>query len=162
MTDLLIVRHGIAFDYDPTRWPDDVGRPLTADGIEKFERAALGLRLILPVPQMVLVSPFTRAEQTAEILQRVAGWPQAQEEATLSSGMPATAALPALKTGAVASLAIVGHEPQLSELIGLLCGGIVDMKKGGVARLEVDGWVSGGATLLALLPPKAQRALRQG
>ena len=30
--DLYLVRHAIAFDADPTQWPDDSLRPLTPDG----------------------------------------------------------------------------------------------------------------------------------
>ncbi len=45
---------------------------------------------------------------------------------------------------------LVGHEPDLSTVIAQLTGARVDLKKGGIAVLRIEG---GGAELLALLRP---------
>ena len=63
----------------------------------------------------------------------------------------------------VASVALVGHEPDLSELASrLLSGGedvvAIEMKKGGVACLGVDD-LDGAAVLRWLAPPRILRAL---
>ena len=42
--DLYLVRHAIAFNPDPTQWPDDSQRPLTPEGQKRFKRAARGNR----------------------------------------------------------------------------------------------------------------------
>src|SRR6266545_3883121 len=65
----------------------------------------------------------------------------------------------------VASLALVGHEPYLSELASILLTGrptslTMEMKKGGVAHLRLDdGLRRGTASLRWLVTPKVLRAL---
>jgi phosphohistidine phosphatase SixA len=62
-------------------------------------------------------------------------------------------------------VALVGHEPGLSELASYLragSGGAVDleMKKGGAALLSIDGTPQAGSALLRwLLTPKVLRSL---
>ena len=73
--DLYLVRHAIAEDRDHARWPDDADRPLSAKGIERFEREARGLATLVPDVDILLASPFSRAWHTAEILTKEAGWP---------------------------------------------------------------------------------------
>src|SRR5215212_9836596 len=43
LMDLYLVRHGVAFDPDPARWPDDTQRPLTPEGEKRVLKAARGL-----------------------------------------------------------------------------------------------------------------------
>ena len=54
------------------------------------------------------------------------------------------------------SVAMVGHEPVLGELVGRLLGGqaMVAFRKGAVALLDIDA-AEGRGTLLALVPPEA-------
>ncbi|HEY6678046.1 MAG TPA: hypothetical protein VI411_03995 [Actinomycetota bacterium] len=65
----------------------------------------------------------------------------------------------------VASLALVGHEPNLSELASILLTGrptslTMDVKKGGVAHLWLqDGLRRGTASLRWLVTPKVLRSL---
>jgi phosphohistidine phosphatase len=64
------------------------------------------------------------------------------------------------------SVAVVGHEPWLGELIGWLTAGdprageALVIKKGSVSWLEGSA-VPGGMSLRALLPPRVLRALRE-
>jgi phosphohistidine phosphatase SixA len=55
-------------------------------------------------------------------------------------------------------IALVGHEPVLSELIGRLLGGraLVTLCKGAVAVLDIDA-AEGRGRLLALVPTEAVR-----
>src|SRR2546429_6764465 len=62
--ELLVVRHAIAFERSPRRWPDDAERPLSPQGAARARKAALGLKRITPRPARVLVSPLRRARQT--------------------------------------------------------------------------------------------------
>lgn len=158
--DLLVVRHAIAEERDPARWPDDAVRPLTAAGAEKFARAARRLARVVPAPVCVLASPYARARQTADILALQARWPFAQEMSALTPDVTADALVDALQGLDTASgpLAIVGHEPQLSLVIAFLCGARVELKKGGVARMSVAAWGEGGATLRLLATPKMLRS----
>lgn len=161
--DLLIVRHAIAFEHDPLRWPDDAERPLTMEGEVAFRKAARGLATLVGPPVVQLSSPFVRAWRTAEILAEEAGWPAPEPFKALEAGRDAHGVLDELNDiQSGPTVALVGHEPMLSELIGLLVGGAsVEMKKGGVARVDAHSVNPGGATLRWLLPPKVLRAARR-
>jgi phosphohistidine phosphatase len=161
--ELFLVRHAIAEDRDPERWPDDAHRPLTEEGRELFRQAAGGLARIAPSVDAVLASPFVRAWQTAEILAE-AGWPAPEQCEALEAGRAIAGVLKVLRQRAgIASLALVGHEPDLSDLAARLLAGredalVIEMKKGGVASLMVQDDLS-GASLRWLATPKILRAL---
>lgn len=164
--DLYLVRHAIAFNRDPTRWPDDGDRPLTPEGEDRFRKAARGIRRIVPNVDVVLSSPFPRAWRTAELLEEEAGWPSPKPEPVLEADRSPAEAREVIKSHLdVASLALVGHEPYLSELASILLIGSptslsMAMKKGGVARLWLDGGLRPGtASLVWLVTPKVLRAL---
>ncbi|HEX6663750.1 MAG TPA: histidine phosphatase family protein [Gaiellaceae bacterium] len=166
--NLYLVRHAFAAHADPSRWPDDSKRPVTADGARRFAAAARGLRRLVPDVDVVLSSGFARAWETAEILRDVTGWPEPRECAALEAGKPAESGLEALRERDEASVALVGHEPYLSRLASLLCAGGEDvmnleLKKGAVAFVVVDGEPSPGNGLLRWsVRPKILRALDRG
>lgn len=165
--DLIIVRHAIAFGRDPKRWPDDRARPLTPEGITRARRAAKGLERLLERPQSLLTSPLTRAKQTAEILTQVAKWPAAVECAALSPKESPEAVLEALRSQRHKTIAVVGHQPELGELLAACMPGpaqarAFELRKFGVALLTFDGVPRAGqATLRCLLAPRLLRALRR-
>src|SRR3954468_17149609 len=88
--DVYLVRHAIAATRDSAQWPDDSERPLTSEGEARFRKAARGLRRVAARVDVVLASPYVRAWQTAEILERAAGWP-APERAPELEAMRSTA-----------------------------------------------------------------------
>jgi phosphohistidine phosphatase len=163
--DLYLVRHGVAFDADPVRWPDDSQRPLTADGQKRFSSAARGLKRLAPGVDVLLSSPWVRAWTTAELLEHEAGWPAPVACEALAERGTAEV-LQALKPYAGSrAVALVGHEPSLRELASYLLtadtGHLqIELKKGGVVRLELDETVRpGSARLIWLLSPKILREL---
>jgi phosphohistidine phosphatase len=161
---LYLVRHAFADHADPARWPDDSKRPLTKDGIRRFEAAARGLRRLVPDVDAVLSSGYARAWETAEILHDAAGWPKPEECAALEAVRPAASALNVLRDRGEESVALVGHEPYLSRLASLLCAGDedelqLDLKKGGVVTLDVGAIEPRGAYLRWAVAPKILRAL---
>ncbi len=163
---LYIVRHAIAFDQDPARWPDDSLRPLTPDGERRFRRAARGLKQVVPDVEIVLSSPWVRAWRTAEILAERAGWPAPRPcEALTGDSSPLDVVKALTGLAAPDSVALAGHEPQLHMLVSVLLTGDPDalhvtLKKGAVVALDVEGAVRpGAATLEWMLPPKLLRAL---
>jgi phosphohistidine phosphatase SixA len=111
-----------------------------------------------------------RAWQTAEILGTEAGWPAPQALPVLESDHPPAEVLSALRTvGGAASLALVGHEPQMHALAALLLAGagpqpeedgvLVEFRKGGVACLRLHGSpASGRASLVWHATPRLLRA----
>jgi phosphohistidine phosphatase len=164
--DLYLVRHAVAFDYDPAQWPDDSQRPLTPEGQKRFKRSARSLKGLLPGIDLVLSSPWVRAWQTAEILEGEAGWPKPVACEALESGRAPAEVLQALQPfTSYGAIALVGHEPNMHELASYLLTADtnhaqIEMKKGGVARLEVgEGLRPGAGRLVWLLPPKVLRAL---
>jgi phosphohistidine phosphatase len=158
--DVYLVRHAFADHADPARWPDDTKRPLTAEGRERFRRAARGLEVLVPTVEAVLSSGWTRAWQTAELLHEVAGWPAPEELPELEGARRPAAAAEALRGRSEGSIALVGHEPHLSSLASLLLTGSesgleITLKKGGVIALELDG----AASLLWSATPKMLRRI---
>jgi phosphohistidine phosphatase len=103
----------------------------------------------------ILFSPKTRARQTAELAAE--GWRRGQRELMrehepLASGFDGAQALEALShVGADERLLVVGHEPDLSQTVADLTGGRVDLKKGGLAVLRLEGV---GGELVVLLRPR--------
>jgi phosphohistidine phosphatase len=158
--ELLVVRHAVAFERDPAKWPEDRERPLTKQGARSFRRAARGLASITEPPDVVLSSPFVRAWRTAEILHDV-GWPEPQPlEALAADRGPEQAIAALVEWRSLERVAIVGHEPMLGRICRILTGyGAIELKKGAVARLGVSALEPGGATLRWLLPPKVLRRL---
>lgn len=165
--DLYLVRHAAAAD-DVALWPQDRDRPLTPEGEKRFRRAARGLGTLVPRVDVMLSSPFRRAWQTAELLQKEAGWPQPVETEALEAGRAPAEVLLALQAYAsAASVAVVGHEPTMHQLASYLLTAEasqarLDFRKGSVARLELapaDGLRPGSALLRWLLAPKVLRAI---
>jgi phosphohistidine phosphatase len=163
---LYVVRHGIAEHRDTTRWPDDRDRPLTADGEDRFRGTARGLGKLVGAPGAVYSSPLVRAWQTAEILREEAGWPPPQEVAELEPGGTAKQIVEAIRVDEQLDVvAVVGHEPNLSEVVSHLLAGSsealsIDLKKGGTICVETSGPPEpGSATLLWAIPPRVFRSL---
>ena len=142
--DLYVVRHAVAHKRDANRWPDDAKRPLTPAGEKQFQGAAGGILRLVPEVDSVLSSHFARAWRTAEILQQ-RGWPAPIPCAELEPNHPPSKVLEVLaRCAAAESVAIVGHRPQLHELVSCLlvgdpCGVRLQIKKGGMVRLSFEG-----------------------
>ena len=162
--DLYLVRHAIAEPRDPERWPDDALRPLSESGVELFRSAARGLRRVGIEVEAVLASPYVRAWQTAELLAEESGWPDPQESAELRPFGEPSEGVDVVKGRPESSLALVGHQPHLSELASLLLTGNdasqLELKKGGVIWLRFQGEPEiGEGVLRGSLSPKILRQL---
>jgi phosphohistidine phosphatase len=165
--ELYLVRHAVAENRDSRRWPNDAERPLTAEGAERFQRAAAGLRRIAPHVDRVLSSPYARAWQTAELLASHTGWPQPEPFPALEAERDARETLASLESLVdEAQVALVGHEPQLSELASLILTGDrllleLELKKGSVILIELATGHLAGSTLRWALTPKVLRRLER-
>lgn len=167
MPRLLLVRHAIAQDRDEAfeQQLSDAERPLTKKGKRRMRRAAAGLRQITGQVERILSSPLLRAQQTAEILS--IEYPDCPVVLCdfLGPGQPIPSLIPLLAEEAnEGTLIVVGHEPDLGQLISLLlCGHIratVCLKKGGAAMIDFPGEIGGGqGQLLWLLTPRQLRKL---
>lgn len=149
---LYILRHGRA---DWPDWEDDDDlRPLTDDGKTELKRAAKFFEAIGVAPEIIFVSPLPRTQQTAQLVHKKVGG-KLQTETKLSPGATPRA-LKSLWTDAKGDLSgdvmLVGHEPDLSELIRHLTGARVKLSKAGLARVDFEE--NGQARLIWLLSPK--------
>ncbi len=164
---LFVVRHAKAHDRGED-WPDDSQRPLTDGGIRKFSRLARAIGRKFEAPEVVLASGYVRAWQTARLLEDEGDWPTPERASWLECDEtePIVAAREALAACTRESIALVGHEPMLSELISefMGCHGPgVAMAKGAIAVLdvrdpaalgEVESFPGSAAELLCLVDPR--------
>lgn len=140
--NLYLIRHAIAEEQSPAG--EDSQRALTDKGAKKMRQIAKGLRTLGVDFDIILSSPYLRAQQTAEILGDVFKMKKdvAQSENLTPMGDPDFLLAEINEKYTVDSLAIVGHEPYLSNLVSLLTAGgsPVEMtfKKGGVCYLTTD------------------------
>ncbi len=128
---------------------------MTARGEDQARAAGLALQRLGASFDAVLFSPRVRARQTAELA--ASAWSEAQrallqEYAPLSGGFDAEQALELLSgLPADARLLLVGHEPDLSRVVGELTGARADIKKGGLAVVRLEG---AGGELVVLVRPR--------
>ena len=164
---LLIVRHAIAMDRDEfaaTGKSDDF-RPLTTAGRRRMRGVAKGLATTV-VPDLIATSPLTRAMDTAKILARAYGVEVgAAVDALRPESPPEEFAAWARTQRAESTVAVVGHEPHLSQLVAWLTTGrssaFIELKKGGACLIELEGAPEeSGGTLLWLMRPSQLDALR--
>ncbi len=149
---LYFLRHGIADwpDWDPTR---DHERPLTKEGMKKLKEQVKRLAELGVKFDAILSSPYTRAYQTADIVAGKLGL-EVKTEPLLAPGFNFDRlAQIAASYADDQSLLLVGHEPNLSTVIAEISGGgRVQMRKGALARVDVNSELQG--ELVWLLQPK--------
>jgi phosphohistidine phosphatase len=140
---------------------EDSERPLTDNGRKKMRQIAKGLKALGVSIDLILSSPYVRARETAEALADTFKMKHkiAFSENLVPLGDPDLLISEINEKYSVNSIAIVGHEPNLSALTGLLISenAKVDMtyKKGGVCKLTADDLHHArAATLEWLLTPK--------
>jgi len=152
---LLIVRHAIAEDTEAfaATGRDDALRPLTADGARKMRRVARGLHAIVPTIDVLVASPLTRAQETAEIIRREYEIDRIETSELLQPQTALDAVVEGLAQYDSGVVTVVGHEPQLGRLATyLLAGGDrpgVELKKGAACRIDFDGRPTAGQGVLA-------------
>jgi len=157
--DLIVVRHAIAETRETfaETGEDDSQRPLISKGVKRMQRAVRGLKTLVPHIDVVATSPHVRAAQTADILAGAYSGltpvfldclvPEGERRAVLSwLQMQADDAI----------IAVVGHEPNLGNLVSWLLGSpdscFLEFKKGGACRLTWPSHITAGdAHLLWLL-----------
>jgi phosphohistidine phosphatase len=139
-----MIRHAIAVDEGTPEYEEDSQRPLTEKGKKKMRQIAKGLRALGADFDLILSSPYIRAQETAEILADVFKIKAdvAFSDNLIPMGDPDLLIAEMNEKYNANSVALVGHEPFLSALIGLLVSENASMdmtlKKGGVCRLSAD------------------------
>src|ERR1700730_3340862 len=164
MMHLYLIRHGIAVDREAPNCPPDTERPLTPKGMKRSHAAALALRALEVKPNAVLTSPWLRAVQTAEIFCETIGYPTKKMIHTDAlKGTSAPSELMREFQAIKPKVALCsGHEPHLHLVIGHILHTstkITELKKAGLALLELERVSPPQGRLLALYPASTLRLL---
>lgn len=115
----------------------DHDRSLTARGVERTSHAAAVLAKLALQPQYLFSSPRKRAIQTADILAEALRLRvQVRDELNFDFDIGALEILLA-QVKEDEEVMLVGHEPTFSNTVRALTGGRLEMKKGGLARVDV-------------------------
>jgi phosphohistidine phosphatase len=146
---LLVIRHARAQDRETfagTKEPDSE-RPLTAKGIRRMKKAARGLRSLVPSIGLLASSPLRRATETARIIADVYGGIRIVERDELAPGAAVGELIEWLASRRADDPAcIVGHEPDLSELLATLLADRSEqpakLKKGSATLVKFAGPVA--------------------
>lgn len=161
--NLFFLRHGVAVERDPQSFPDDSRRPLTLKGEDRVRLACDALQALELSFDAILSSPFLRSRQTAEIIAGSLGLRRALQfhnHLTPTGNPQALLRFVNRISPKPENLLLVGHEPYLSELLSVLISGqadaLIDLKKNGLAKIEVTQRLKLGrcATLNWLLTPR--------
>jgi phosphohistidine phosphatase len=155
---LHLIRHAHA--GDPEAWDGpDAARPLSEKGRSQAERLGRYLADIGFRTEAILTSPKLRARQTAEIVAAHLGV-DVVEDQRLAGALDLDTVAAILKDADdMERPVLVGHDPDFSELVSILCDAAnAPMRKGAFARIEVEGPLEPGAgTLRWMIPPDALR-----
>jgi phosphohistidine phosphatase len=153
---LVILRHGRA--KDRTGWlAPDAMRPLTGEGRRRTRQVTEAVAPLVRGLSAIYSSPWLRATQTADIAAKAWDLEVEEHHWLAGEGFSARDRIDRLPH---ADIALVGHEPDLGELIGLLTGGpAIPLKKAGLAILSGQPF-DGGMRLELLLTPAAVLALQ--
>ncbi len=149
---LWMLRHGEA---EPHGVRADAERRLTARGEEQARAAGVAIAALGALPSLVFTSPKVRARDTAALACTALGVDPVVHDAVV--GVDADEALALLAAVADGErVMLVGHEPDFSQVVHDLTGARIDMKKGGLVIVRLEG---SRGELIALLRPRELRAI---
>jgi len=162
--NLFLLRHGIAVELEVAGLATDAARPLTPTGRRQLRHTINAWQAMALRCDVILSSPLVRARQTAEMAAKELEAPLTFAEELKPGGN--VEKLVQKITGLKSSpknVLLVGHEPDLSQLLSLLVAGQAvggfALKKGGLARLKTEQLTVGKCATLAWLLTPAQMKL---
>jgi phosphohistidine phosphatase len=159
---LYLLRHATAVPRGTPGFTRDADRPLTEAGRREARAVAKGLKRLRKSPDLILTSPYRRAQETAEQAARVFGRsvPVETADALRAEASPEDAAGALAAFRRAEAVLAVGHEPHLSTWLGWLVAGRGGLrctfKKAGVACVELERVppAAGSGTLRWLATPR--------
>jgi phosphohistidine phosphatase len=152
---LHLLRHAHA--GDPLKWHgSDDDRPLSSKGRGQAERLGALLAAVGFKTDAIVTSPKVRARETAEIVADRLGMRPTTDDRLADSLSFAALERVISDAGDPDSIVLVGHDPDFSELLGLLTGASLStMRKGAFARIDGPRPLEPGSGALRwLLPPE--------
>ena len=170
MMHVYLLRHGDAASVAPDGTYDDDRRELTPSGIEQLRTACSVYARMIEPPEQIMHSPLIRARQSAEILLTATAPAPGQEDlltetGELRPGGRASRVIDMLQAEFLngrESIVLVGHEPLLGDLLGMLTSGndrfSLPMGKGMLAAIRMtDPQVMIGRMMAMIHQPGALR-----
>jgi phosphohistidine phosphatase len=157
--DLFLIRHAPAVKRSPGR--DDAQRRLTGRGAERWRKSVEGLKAVGVRFDRLYHSPWVRAVETA-----AAATPLLDGQSVGTENLATVPGPDLLRELKGKRVALIGHEPWLSQLLAWL---VLDdreaaprfvLKKGSVVWLSGEP-KPGQMALQALLTPKTLRTLKR-
>jgi phosphohistidine phosphatase len=141
---LWLLRHGEAVPHEAAS--DDAARPLTERGQDQSRAAGRALAALEVHFHAVYSSPKVRALETARLAcDALAAEPVVHEP--LRQGFEAEDARELLARHPDERVLVVGHNPDLAQVVHDLTGARIDLKKGGLAAVR-------GTELVLLVRPR--------
>ena len=154
---ILFVRHASAADPLDFRG-DDLQRPLTEEGERKARKHFKALAKFYDPPELIVSSEAVRARQTADLLAEVFPKAARARTAQFNPGADYATLVRWLREldRSIERVALVGHEPDLSRMIGgMVARGPLNIEVKKAACIEVDCNRIARGELTLLLPPWA-------
>ena len=140
---LYLLRHGIAENGRPGA--RDADRTLTAEGKKKLKEVLRTAARAGVSPDCILTSPYVRAVETAEIAIEVLGYRSKlfRSNALVPESDPRDLWQEIRVYKGADQVLVSSHEPLLSRSVAYLLSSpslVVDMKKGGLVRIDLEGF----------------------
>jgi phosphohistidine phosphatase len=163
---IYFVRHANAGQKHFSDSAKDEKRPIDKAGEEQSHDVGRALAALGVTVNVILSSPLTRAMQTAAIVSQELGH---EEKLVLDDALRPEATFEKFKAllnrhKDKSAIMVVGHDPSMTEFVNrVLSGGtplaVVEMKKGGVAKVEKD--IHRQAVLKWCMPPKVVQKIQR-
>lgn len=156
--ELYLLRHGIAEDSSPTG--RDADRALTAEGKRKLKEILRVAGQADLRPTLIITSPYRRARETAAIAVKSLDYTGelVESNSLVPNAHPQELWEEVRVHRSEQKLLLVSHEPLLSSAAAFLLnssGLRIDMKKGAVMRIDLEGFSSQPTGMLKwYLPPR--------
>jgi phosphohistidine phosphatase len=152
---VLLMRHAQAAAQDAEAFPDDTLRPLVPKGRRAQRRMSRQLVKAGLTPTRVFSSPWLRAWQTARVVVRETGIGKERRLPCAALAAPPDVDALRAEIGEISAeeiVGLVGHEPWMSGLAGLLLTGHdhippIDFAKSGVMGIELEKLEVGAGVL---------------
>ncbi len=162
---LYLMRHGLAIDRDDPDCPPEPERFLLPKGMDRTREMARALACLGASPEALLTSPYVRAVQTGEVFCKELKLDEKSLTATDSLKPEAKPAKLAEELGKLSAEEVIcfGHAPHLDDFIAYAvraAAPFTQLKKSGVACLEMQGFSPAAGRLKWILTPKMVRNLR--
>ncbi len=161
MQEIYILRHGHA--QDANNGLSDFERALTEEGIEKITKLGQLFNSLNGSLKLILSSPYVRAKQTAEVLlSNLISKPELKIVDFLGCGSSSNEISRGLiNYSSRENILLVGHCPDLEIFVNrLIGGGRITLKKGSLAKINLENNTEVSGELEWLITPKLVKNLK--